>query len=374
MSIRGSISHHLFKGNKLMKLVLRWFPYGDDSVTLKQIKQIPGVTGVATHLTRIPVGDVWSMDEINLVKDEINSYGLEMEVIESLNIHEDIKKGLPSRDMLIDNYIESMRNLAKAGVKCICYNFMPVMDWYRSNLYMPLSDGSSAMAYSHSEASKLTLEAITTSMINGANDFSLPGWEPERFSQMAEDIQFYQNVSSEEYFKNIKYFLDAVVPVAEEVDINFAVHPDDPPFPLFNLPKVVNSKESIDKYLNLNTSKRNGLTLCTGSLGAGIHNDVVDIAKTFTSEGKVHFVHLRNVKHTSETDFHESAHLSSEGDLDMLAIVKTLYENGFDGYIRPDHGRMIWDEVGRPGYGLYDRALGATYINGLWEAVNKLCK
>ena len=152
------------------------------------------------------------------------------------------------------------------------------------------------------------------------------------------------------------------------------MHPDDPPFPLFNLPKVVNSKESIEKYLNLNTSKRNGLTLCTGSLGAGIHNDVVDIAKTFTSEGKVHFVHLRNVKHESETDFHESAHQSSEGDLDMFAIVKALYDNGFDGYIRPDHGRMIWGEEGRPGYGLYDRALGATYINGLWEAVSKLSK
>ena len=356
-----------------MKLVLRWFPYGDDSVTLKQIRQIPGVSGVATHLTRIPVGDVWSMDEINLVKDEINSYGLEMEVIESLNIHEDIKKGLPSRDMLIDNYIESMKNLSKAGVKCICYNFMPVMDWYRSELAKVLSDGSSAMAYSHDVAVQLTLDKITSSMIDGSNNFSLPGWEPERFAQMAEDIKFYQNVSSEEYFSNIKYFLDAVIPAAEELDINFAVHPDDPPFPLFNLPKVVNSKESINTYLNLNESKRNGLTLCTGSLGAGIHNDVVDIAKTFTPMGKVHFVHLRNVKHESETDFHESAHLSSCGDLDMLAIVKALYENGFDGYIRPDHGRMIWDEVGRPGYGLYDRALGATYINGLWEAVTKLC-
>ena len=231
-----------------MKLVLRWFPYGDDSVTLKQIKQIPGVSGVATHLTRIPVGDIWTMDEINLVKDEVNSFGLEMEVIESLNIHEDIKKGLPSRDQLIDNYIVSMRNLAKAGVKCICYNFMPVMDWYRSNLAKELSDGSFAMAYSHADAVQLTLEKITSSMIDGSNNFSLPGWEPERFGQMAEDIKFYQNMSSEDYFKNIKYFLDAVVPVAEEIDINFAVHPDDPPMPLFNLPKVVNSKESINTY------------------------------------------------------------------------------------------------------------------------------
>ena len=314
-----------------MKLVLRWFPYGDDSVSLKHIRQIPGVSGVATHLTRIPVGDVWSMEEIDLVKNEINSYGLEMEVIESLNIHEDIKKGLPSRDMYIDNYIESMRNLSKAGVKCICYNFMPVMDWYRSNLYKDLPDGSNSMAYSHSEAVKLTLEKITSSMIDGSNNFSLPGWEPERFGQMAEDIKFYQNVTPEDYFRNIKYFLDAIMPAAEELDINFAVHPDDPPFPLFNLPKVVNNKESINKYLNLNASKRNGLTLCTGSLGAGIENDVVDIAKTFTSEGKVHFVHLRNVKHTSDHDFYESSHLSSEGDLDMFAIVKALYDNGFDG-------------------------------------------
>jgi len=356
-----------------MKLVLRWFPYGDDSVTLKQIRQIPGVSGVATHLTKIPAGDIWTMDDINEVKDEINSYGLEMEVIESLNIHEDIKKGLPSRDMYIDNYITSVKNLSKAGVKCICYNFMPVMDWYRSNLTQSLPDGSTTMSYCHSEASRLTLEKITSAMMDGSNNFSLPGWEPERFGKMAEDIKFYQGISSEEYFNNIKYFLDAVIPVAEECDINFAVHPDDPPLPLFNLPKVVNNKESIERYLNLNSSLRNGLTLCTGSLGAGIHNDVRDIAETFTSMGKVHFVHLRNVKHVNDSDFYESSHLSTCGDLDMFAIVKALYENGFDGYIRPDHGRMIWDEVGRPGYGLYDRALGAAYINGLWEAVSKLC-
>ena len=166
-----------------MKLVLRWFPYGDDSVTLKQIRQIPGVSGVATHLTKIPAGDIWTMEDINSVKDEINAHGLEMEVIESLNIHEDIKKGLPSRDMYIENYIVSMRNLAKAGVKCICYNFMPVMDWYRSNLAQELSDGSTAMAYSHDEAKKLTLETITSSMIDGSHNFSLPGWEPEKIGR-----------------------------------------------------------------------------------------------------------------------------------------------------------------------------------------------
>ena len=264
-----------------------------------------------------------------------------------------------------------MKNLHEAGVKCICYNFMPVMDWFRSQLDKPLRDGSGAMAYDHSYASNLTLQNIIDSMMNGSNKMTLPGWEPERFPAMAKDIEFYQGVSQEEYFKNISYFLNAVMPYAEEYDIDFGVHPDDPPWPLFNLPKVVCSAESIHKYLDLNPSKRNGLTLCTGSLGANSDNDIPAMAKEFASMGRVPFVHLRNVKHTSEKDFHESAHLSSDGDLDMYAIVKALHDNGFDGYIRPDHGRRIWDEMCRPGYGLYDRALGAMYIQGLWEAVSK---
>ncbi|MBR2294705.1 MAG: mannonate dehydratase [Clostridiales bacterium] len=354
-----------------MKMVFRWFPNGDDTVTLDQIRQIPGMTGVATFLSDIPAGKIWPMERILQVKNEVNEAGLEMEVIESINVHEDIKKGLPSRDMYIDNYIKTMKNLHEAGVKCVCYNFMPVMDWFRSDLYLPLEDGSYAMSYSHSVAQGLTLEKMTESMINGSNNFSLPGWEPERFEAMSKDIAFYQNVSSEEYRKNIKYFLDAIIPYAEEYDLDFGVHPDDPPMPLFNLPKVVNSQESIREYLGLHDSKRNGLTLCTGSLGANKDNDIVAIAKEFASQGKVPFVHLRNVKHTSDTDFHESAHPSEFGDLDMYEIVKALQDSGFDGYIRPDHGRKIWNETGRPGYGLYDRALGATYIEGLWEAGRK---
>ncbi|MBO4459270.1 MAG: mannonate dehydratase [Clostridiales bacterium] len=353
-----------------MKMVIRWFPDGD-TVTLEQIRQIPGVTGVATFLADIPAGEVWTDDQIKAVKDRVNEAGLEMEVIESINVHEDIKKGLPSKDMYIENYITTMRNLARAGVKCVCYNFMPVMDWFRSDLYLPLEDGSFAMSYSHDAAKKLTLDKMLDSMMEGSNDFSLPGWEPERFAAMAKDIEFYQNVSQDEYFNNIKYFLDAIMPVAEECGIDFGVHPDDPPFPLFNLPKVVNCRDSIRRYLDLNRSKRNGLTLCTGSLGANKDNDVAAIAGEFAKEGRIPFVHLRNIKHTSDTDFHESAHLSSCGDLDMYAIVKALMDNGFDGYIRPDHGRKIWGEVSRPGYGLYDRALGAAYINGLWEAVSK---
>lgn len=355
-----------------MKMIFRWFPNGDDTVTLKQIKQIPGMTGVCTTLPDIPVGEVWSKEAINKLKSEINSYNLEMEVIESVNIHEDIKKGLKTRDEYIENYIQTLKNLGEAGVKCICYNFMPVMDWFRSNLALELEDGSNAMAYSHQYASSLSLESITQSIIDNSNNFSMPGWEIERFPEMADSIRFYQNFSLDDYFKNIKYFLDAVIPCAEEYGVNFAVHPDDPPWPLFNLPKVVNNQESIRRYLGLNNSKNNGLTLCTGSLGANPENDVVAMAAEFSAMGKVHFAHIRNVKFTGDKDFHESAHLSDCGNLDMFAIVKALYDNGFDGYIRPDHGRMIWGETGRPGYGLYDRALGSNYILGLWEAIQRL--
>lgn len=355
-----------------MKMIMRWFPNGDDKVTLEQIRQVPGVSGVATMLSFVPAGEVWTPEAINSVKNEVNDAGLEMEVIESVNIHEDIKKGLPSKDRLIENYIKTMKNLSDAGVKCICYNFMPVLDWYRSDLYFPLPDGSNCMAYNHAYAATLTSDMMAKEMIEGSNNLTLPGWEPERFPQMAADIEFYKNVSQDEYFKNIKYFLDAVIPYAEEYDIDFGVHPDDPPFPLFGLPKVVNNAEAIRRYLALNESKRNGLTLCTGSLGANKENDVPAMAKEFASLGKVPFVHLRNVLHTTDKDFHESAHLSKCGDLDMFAIVKALYDSGFDGYIRPDHGRMIWGETGRPGYGLYDRALGSNYILGLWEAIEKL--
>lgn len=354
-----------------MKIVFRWWPNGDDTVTLAHIRQIPGVSGVATMFSDIPAGEVWPKETILALRDQVHEAGLEMEVIESVNIHEDIKKGLPSRDEYITNYITTMKNLHEAGVKCICYNLMPVMDWFRSQLEYPLKDGSYAMAYEHAVAKGLSMDTIIQSMMDGSQDMTLPGWEPERFPAMAKDIEFYKNVSAEEYFKNISYFLNAVMPYAEEYDIDFGVHPDDPPWPLFGLPKVICSADSIRTFLNLNDSKRNGLTLCTGSLGANLDNDVPAMAKEFAAMGRVPFVHLRNVRHTSQTDFHESAHLSSEGDLDMYNIVKALYENGFDGYIRPDHGRRIWGEISRPGYGLYDRALGAAYIEGLWEAVSK---
>ncbi|NLW88191.1 MAG: mannonate dehydratase [Clostridiaceae bacterium] len=355
-----------------MKMIFRWFPNGDDSVQLHHIKQIPGVTGVATALPHIPVGDVWPTGQILAVRDQITSAGLEMEVIESVNIHEDIKKGLPSRDLYISNYITTMKNLHEVGIRCICYNFMPVMDWIRSDLAEPLPDGSTAMSYRHDKILMLDPHTMAHSMINGSNQFSLPGWEPERFSAMAEDIEFYRNVSVDEYFENIAYFIRSVMPFADEYEIDFAVHSDDPPWPIFGLPKIINNASSIRRFLSLHPSKHNGIAFCTGSLGADSANDLPNMIREFASAGRIPFAHLRNVKHTSPTDFHETAHLSGCGDLDMFEIVKALIDSGFDGYIRPDHGRMIWDETGRPGYGLYDRALGSNYLQGLWEAVKKM--
>ncbi len=355
-----------------MKMIMRWFPFGDDSVTLKQIRQVPGVSGVATCLPKVPVGDVWPKDTLAALRDEINRAGLEMEVIESVNIHEDIKKGLPARDKYIENYRKTLKNLADVGVRCLCYNFMPVIDWARSDLAHSLEDESTVLSYRHDKVVTMNPETIAKSMEGQALGYSLPGWEPERLHAMAADIEFYKSMSREDYWKNMRYFLDAVVPVAGECGINMAIHPDDPPWPLFDLPKVITGVENIRHFLALNPSPVNGLTLCTGSLGAARENDLPAIIREFAGAGRVHFAHIRNIHYVGDVDFDESAHLTSCGSLDMFEIVRAFHDSGFEGYIRPDHGRMIWGEQARPGYGLYDRALGAEYILGLWEALDRL--
>jgi mannonate dehydratase len=357
-----------------MKMIMRWFPGGDDSVTLRQIKQTPGISGVASCFTDIPVGAVWPLDRLIALKETIAAAGLEMEVIESVNIHEDIKKGLPTRDKYIDNYLKTLENLAQIAVKCVCYNFMPVMDWARSDLAHPLPDGSTAMAYRHEQVLKLNPVTIAQVMVGNARGFSLPGWEPERLEAMAADIKFYQSVTPDQYWSHLQYFLDAVIPYAEKYDIKMAIHPDDPPWPLYGLPKLITGAASIRTLFSLNESPYNGLTFCTGSLGANRDNDLPAMAGEFAALDRIHFAHIRNVKHYSARDFDESAHISEYGDLDLFAIVKALHDGGFNGYIRPDHGRMIWGEKARPGYGLYDRALGANYLYGLWEAIAKMKK
>lgn len=344
-----------------MKMTFRW--YGkDDPVTLEKIRQIPNVTGIVSAIYDVPVGEAWSLDKILELKNEIEAAGLELSVIESVPVHEDIKTGDGDRDRYIENYCTTLRNLAKAGVDCVCYNFMPVFDWTRSELAHPLPDGSNALIYK---------QETVTQMNPLTGDLSLPGWDASYTKEgMKALLEKYQNISEEDLWDHLKYFLDRVIKVAEEVKIKMAIHPDDPPWSVFGLPRIITSKKNIRRFLELYNSKYNGLTLCAGSLGVCPENDVADMIYSFP--GRIHFAHIRNVKITGDRSFEESAHPSGCGSLDIVDIVKAYHDTGFEGYIRPDHGRMIWGETGRPGYGLYDRALGAVYINGIWETLEKI--
>ncbi len=343
-----------------MQMTFRW--YGeDDPVTLEKIRQIPGVTGIVSAIYDIPVGEAWPYERIMQLKETVEKAGLELSVIESVPVHEDIKTGDGDRDRYIENYCTTLRNLAKAGIDCVCYNFMPVFDWTRSDLNFELPDGSHALIYN---------EETVHDMNPLTGDLSLPGWDASYTKDgMKALLNKYANISEEQLWDNLKYFLDRVIKVAEEVKVKMAIHPDDPPWGIFGLPRIITNKKNIERFLKLYDSKYNGLTLCSGSLGVSPDNDIVDMVNSFCD--RIHFAHIRNVKITGEKCFEEAAHRTENGSLDIYGIVKAYHDNGFDGYIRPDHGRMIWGETGRPGYGLFDRALGAVYINGLWEAIDK---
>ena len=341
-----------------MKMTFRW--YGEkDSIPLSYIRQIPGMSGVVTAVYDVPVGEVWEMDKILRLKSLCDEKGLEMKVIESVPVHEDIKLGLPTRDRYIANYATTIRNLGKAGVKCICYNFMPVFDWLRTNLHTEAEDGSNALSYNHEELMGLD-----------PHNLHLPGWDESYTSEELNSLlDAYSGMSHEQLFENLVYFLKGIMPACDETGINMAIHPDDPPWDMFGLPRIITGMDSYDKLFAAVPNEHNGITLCTGSLGAGRDNDMVAMASKLASRS--YFVHLRQITHSGDLDFCESGHLTSMGSLDMYGIVKALVEAGFDGYVRPDHGRNIWGEDGKPGYGLYDRALGATYLYGLFEAIEK---
>lgn len=352
-----------------MKMTLRWFGTGHDSVTLEQIRQIPGVTGVITTLYDIPVGEAWKVEDIQRLKDEVEASGLKIEGIESVNIHDSIKVGSPDREQYIDNYITTLENLAACGINLVCYNFMPVFDWTRSDLAKVREDKSTVLAYDQSIIDKINPETMFEQIDNNSNGFVMPGWEPERLAKVKELFELYKDVDSEKLFENLVYFLKRIQPTCEKHGILMAIHPDDPAWPVFNLPRIITNKENIVRLLNAVDSKFNGLTLCTGSFGSNPKNDICDIIKA--AKGRIHFAHVRNLRYNSEGNFEEAAHLSRDGSMDMYKIMKTFHEIGFDGPVRPDHGRAIWGEVAMPGYGLYDRALGAAYLNGLIEAIEK---
>lgn len=356
-----------------MKMTFRWYGADSDKITLKQIRQIPGCSGLMGVLDYKAAGEVWTEEEIRAYMDEVHAAGLECEVIESVNVHEDIKLGLPSRDEYIQNYKTTIRNLAKYGVKVIVYNFMPVLDWLRTDLARTIpEDGSNSLYFDEKELGEMTPLEIVKKTAENSNGFTLPGWEPARLAELEHTLELYKDVDEEKLYQNFKYFLDAIIPVCEEVGVKMACHPDDPGWPIFGLPRITHDQAGFDRMVQLHDSPCNTLCLCTGSLGSNVQNDLPAMIRHFGKMGRIGALHVRNVKHLgSPRCFREASHLSSDGDLDMYAIMKAIYDTCPDTYIRPDHGRMIWDEVGRPGYGLYDRALGIAYLNGLWEAIDK---
>lgn len=352
-----------------MKMTFRWYGSKFDTVTLKQIRQIPGIQGVITMLYDIPVGAVWSRERMKQLKEEVMAAGLSIAGIESVNIHDAIKTGSPEREKYIANYIETLENLGKEGIHLVCYNFMPVFDWTRTELARIRPDGATVLAYTQEAVDALEPEKMFESIAGEVNGALLPGWEPERMAHVKELFELYREIDEERLFANLKYFLERIMPVCDQYDINMAIHPDDPAWSVFGLPRIIINKENVLRMMNMVDNPHNGVTFCSGSYGTNLENDLPDMIRSL--KGRLHFAHVRNLKFNSSGDFEEAAHLSADGSFDMYEIMKALYEIGFNGPVRPDHGRMIWDEVAMPGYGLYDRALGAAYLNGLWEAIKK---
>ena len=213
-------------------------------------------------------------------------------------------------------------------------------------------------------------EKLFASMEAGSQGHLLPGWEPERLAHIQELFQVYKSVDEEALWANLKYFLDAILPICEKYEVKMAIHPDDPAWSVFGLPRIISSQAKLKRMMDMVPNPHNGVTFCMGSYGTNLNNDLIATVRML--KGRIHFAHIRNLRfNDGMRDFEESAHLSEDGTFDMHGVMKALYETGFDGPIRPDHGRMIWGEKAMPGYGLYDRALGAAYLCGLWESIRK---
>lgn len=353
-----------------MKMTFRWYGV-NDKITLENISQIPNINGVVTSLIDIPVGDIWPLDKLIELKKYVESYNLNLDVIESVNIHEDIKLGLESRDFYIQNYKETLSNLSKIGIETVCYNFMPIFDWTRTNLAKPLNDKSTVLSFDNEELKDLSAKQLVDKLRNDSSDVEIPGWEKDRLDELENLFKKYESVDESKLWENLEYFLREIIPHAESCNIKMAIHPDDPPFSIFGLPRIITCEKNLQRVLDIVPNNFNGLALCTGSLGPNKNNDIPSMIRKFGSQNKIHFAHIRNIKRVTEKSFHETSHFSDDGSLDLYKIVKAYADVNYQGHVRPDHGRMIWGEKGMPGYGLYDRALGITYLNGLYEAITK---
>ncbi len=382
----------------LMEQTMRWFG-PQDPVSLQDIRQA-GCTGVVTALHHIPVGDIWTTDEINKRKKIVEAAGLTWTVIESLPVHEDIKKQTGNYKVYIENYKTSLRNIAACGLKVVTYNFMPILDWMRTDVSYTMPDGSKALYFNKTAFIAFDLFLLkrpgaekdyTTAEIAQAQKrfetmhetekqilynnalLGLPGSE-EQFTeeQILAALKTYEHIDATKLKQHLFYFLQQIVPTAEELNLKLAIHPDDPPYPILGLPRVVSTTADAQQLLNAAPSPASGLCFCTGSYGARADNNLVEMIKTFGEH--IHFLHLRNTKRDEHGNFYEADHL--EGDADMPKIVKeillVMQRTGKSIPMRPDHGHQMLDDLNKktyPGYSAIGRLRGLAEIRGVERGV-----
>ena len=386
----------------MMEKTWRWFGK-KDKITLPMLRQI-GVEGIVTALHDVPNGEIWTVEAINDLKSHIESYGLRWSVVESLPVCEAIKYAGAEREQLIENYKISLANLGKCGIKTVCYNFMPVIDWIRTDLQHPWPDGTSSLYYDHirfayfdirileregaekdyteeelqkvAELDKVITEAEKDALIDtiivktqGFVNGNIKEGDKNPVSIFKRLLALYKDIDRDALRENMRYFLSAIMPVCEEYGVNMCVHPDDPPFQVLGLPRIVTNENDIEWFLNAVDNPHNGLTFCAGSLSAGEHNDTRELAKKFAK--RTHFVHLRSTAAMQGGNFIESSHLTGRGHLvDLIRI----FENENPGLpMRVDHGRMMLgdeDKGYNPGYSFHGRMLALAQVEGMMAVVD----
>ena len=386
----------------MMEKTWRWFGK-KDKITLPMLRQI-GVEGIVTALHDVPNGEIWTVEAINDLKSHIESYGLRWSVVESLPVCEAIKYAGAEREQLIENYKISLANLGKCGIKTVCYNFIPVIDWIRTDLQHPWPDGTSSLYYDHirfayfdirileregaekdyteeelqtvAELDKVITEAEKDALIDtiivktqGFVNGNIKEGDKNPVSIFKRLLALYKDIDRDALRENMRYFLSAIMPVCEEYGVNMCVHPDDPPFQVLGLPRIVTNENDIEWFLNAVDNPHNGLTFCAGSLSAGEHNDTRELAKKFAK--RTHFVHLRSTAAMQGGNFIESSHLTGRGHLiDLIRI----FENENPGLpMRVDHGRMMLgdeDKGYNPGYSFHGRMLALAQVEGMMAVVD----
>lgn len=385
----------------MMEKTWRWFGK-KDKITLSMLRQI-GVEGIVTALHDVPNGEIWTVEAINDLKQYIESYGMRWSVVESLPVCEAIKYAGPERDQLIENYKVSLANLGKCGAKTVCYNFMPVIDWVRTDLQHPWPDGSSSLYYDRvrfayfdirilqregaekdyteeelrkvAELDKVITEAEKDELVDaiivktqGFVNGNIREGDKNPVAIFKRLLSLYDGIDRDALRENMRYFLSVIMPVCEEYGVNMCVHPDDPPFQILGLPRIVTNEEDIDWFLRAVDNPHNGLTFCAGSLSAGEHNDTRELAKKFAK--RTHFVHLRSTAAMPGGNFIESSHLSGRGHL--IDLIRIFEQENPGLPMRVDHGRMMLgdeDKGYNAGYSFHGRMFALAQVEGMMAVV-----